>query len=1019
MNRRTLGSRVVAAIAALTIGAAGLIGSTAAAAAPPESTDERTVTLVNRDRDGYEIRNAQGDVTGYRDGTLRFDVNGDALDAHDGQILRYGDMYYLYGTTYGCGFQWQAEGSEFCGVKVYSSPDLVTWFPHPDLFDASTEVWQERCGPGTYGCFRPHVAYNAANEQYVMWLNVYDNVSGYRVFTADSPVGPFTEIAEPQMAFPEGGEGGLNYGDHQIFIDDDGSAYLTATDWLSGGDLVTERLNDDYTSGSGEWSRVGLRATEAPTIFKRDGTYYLTYSDPNRGYQTTGTGYVTSDSPLGPWTGTSVTPSAWEIRDGALQVEGGGVGFSRDGEEWGDVVITANVTTRQAARENYSQFGIAFGGGYQWLIGNYGHAQGPGGNLTKIRPDGGIEIVPTPELISVDQTLDIEISAVGDTITTSIDGQVFDTTPRTTEFSGRVGIRQDQRAGERVTVNSITVTDASGAVLLEDDFSQGLAKWDRPPNIITGTNITTTSCGGQPTDVLPIETSDGTVYLYQSDVWSDQQKSGRGQGNQAIAKHYWQPLEFNAAGGIEPITCGARFDVTIPVGPAVELPERGSVSSCDEGFLTYWDVAGGLQRAQTFTADQAGSLTAVRFTAFQRDRPAPTGPLQLDLRRVGADGAPGETIQRLSVPQADVSYAARWVELQLDQALQVEAGDRFAIVMSTTSSIPYGFAYSDTTPYSGGEALISNNGGQSWTVEAGRVLHFEADIAPVSPPVDSIAPTITVKEASQGRDGTFREVSFALSDEGRIDRVVLNGVETDLEDAANADLDGVTAGTFGGQPGTNELTVYDAAGNVATLSFVLDVTGPTVTVKGGTTETVGTASNGYEVVSFKLFDQYKIDRLTVNGVEKNLTDNTWSDLNGVKPGAFGAVLGANELKVYDVAGNATTVSFRLVAPAPPVAAWVATKVYNKGDVVAYNGSVYIAQWWTRNERPGSTATGSWMEQGVLVPAAGTNVRSWTSSGVYTRGQTVAHNGHIWTAKWWTRNQQPGDPRGPWQDLSTY
>ena len=67
-------------------------------------------------------------------------------------------------------------------------------------------------------------------------------------------------------------------------------------------------------------------------------------------------------------------------------------------------------------------------------------------------------------------------------------------------------------------------------------------------------------------------------------------------------------------------------------------------------------------------------------------------------------------------------------------------------------------------------------------------------------------------------------------------------------------------------------------------------------------------------MSYKLHDAGKIDRLTLNGVVKDLTDNVWSDLNGVKPGSFGAVLGANTLVVYDVAGNATTVDFTLTAP---------------------------------------------------------------------------------------------------------
>jgi hypothetical protein len=43
-------------------------------------------------------------------------------------------------------------------------------------------------------------------------------------------------------------------------------------------------------------------STEAPALFKRNGVYYLTYSDPNCGYCAgTGTSYRTAQSPLGPW----------------------------------------------------------------------------------------------------------------------------------------------------------------------------------------------------------------------------------------------------------------------------------------------------------------------------------------------------------------------------------------------------------------------------------------------------------------------------------------------------------------------------------------------------------------------------------------------------------------------------------------------------------------------------------------------------------------------------------------------
>ncbi|WP_370614432.1 amidase [Mumia sp. Pv 4-285] len=86
-----------------------------------------------------------------------------------------------------------------------------------------------------------------------------------------------------------------------------------------------------------------------------------------------------------------------------------------------------------------------------------------------------------------------------------------------------------------------------------------------------------------------------------------------------------------------------------------------------------------------------------------------------------------------------------------------------------------------------------------------------------------------------------------------------------------------------------------------------DTTAPTVTVKPGS---VG-ADGIYSTVSYKLFDAGKIARATINDVEKDLIDNTWSDLNGIKPGVFGAKAGKNTLKVYDVFGNETTVEFTL------------------------------------------------------------------------------------------------------------
>lgn len=106
----------------------------------------------------------------------------------------------------------------------------------------------------------------------------------------------------------------------------------------------------------------------------------------------------------------------------------------------------------------------------------------------------------------------------------------------------------------------------------------------------------------------------------------------------------------------------------------------------------------------------------------------------------------------------------------------------------------------------------------------------------------------------------------------------------------------------------------DTSGNVSRTqehAVTVDASGPSVTVKPGAEFTVGDAETGYERVSFKLFDAGQIDGFVLNDHERDLTNDRWSDINGVRPGAQGAVVGENTLVVRDVAGNTTTVTFTL------------------------------------------------------------------------------------------------------------
>ncbi|MGN6178360.1 MAG: hypothetical protein ACTHNW_04225, partial [Mucilaginibacter sp.] len=58
---------------------------------------------------------------------MKFSQLGDAIDAHDGEIAYFNGTYYLYGTSYGCGFEWGHKDAPFCGFKVYTSKDLINW----------------------------------------------------------------------------------------------------------------------------------------------------------------------------------------------------------------------------------------------------------------------------------------------------------------------------------------------------------------------------------------------------------------------------------------------------------------------------------------------------------------------------------------------------------------------------------------------------------------------------------------------------------------------------------------------------------------------------------------------------------------------------------------------------------------------------------------------------------------------------------------------------------------------------
>lgn len=184
-------------------------------------------------------------------------------------------------------------------------------------------------------------------------------------------------------------------------------------------------------------------------------------------------------------------------------------------------------------------------------------------------------------------------------------------------------------------------------------------------------------------------------------------------------------------------------------------------------------------------------------------------------------------------------------------------------------------------------------------------------LAHAEPSLDTVAPQIKVKVGTS-LDTPNRSASFGLSDNVVIDYVTVNGVKKDLSNNKWSDLNGLRPGLYGAKEGVNTVAVFDTSGNSSSVTVVLDTLGPRIEVKSG--------SNGvgsvFRSLSIKLSDDALVDRVVINGVVKDLSNNKWSDVNFIKPGVFGAVEGQNVFEAFDALGNKSSWSFVLDTTAP-------------------------------------------------------------------------------------------------------
>lgn len=227
----------------------------------------------------------------------RRDSSGAIIDAHDGCLEYFDGVYHLYGTQY-------ADTNGFTQLNryvCYTSRDLREWHFEGDILPAARPANR----------FRPYVKHCPATGKYVLWyywgerwIGALDFAAGegptvpfqFGVATSDAPTGPFTTVRETAKISRASG------GDHNLFVDEDGTGYLIYTWYKEKCSVIIERLTPDFLDTTGEVSAPIADVREAPILFRR-GNYYYALAGDLCAFCPHGAGaeVYRAESPLGPY----------------------------------------------------------------------------------------------------------------------------------------------------------------------------------------------------------------------------------------------------------------------------------------------------------------------------------------------------------------------------------------------------------------------------------------------------------------------------------------------------------------------------------------------------------------------------------------------------------------------------------------------------------------------------------------------------------------------------------------------
>lgn len=171
--------------------------------------------------------------------------------------------------------------------RLYKTTDAANWTDLGVTASLATFPWARA------DAWASQVIERNGRFYYYTTLRLEGEPCGIGVAVADKPEGPFKDAAGKPLASAVG------YIDPTVFIDDDGQAYL----YFGNPDLHMAKLKPDMISLDGGVAKLAKPScyTEAPWVFKRNGTYNIVYAtNCNPGYEDIR--HATSPTPSGPWT---------------------------------------------------------------------------------------------------------------------------------------------------------------------------------------------------------------------------------------------------------------------------------------------------------------------------------------------------------------------------------------------------------------------------------------------------------------------------------------------------------------------------------------------------------------------------------------------------------------------------------------------------------------------------------------------------------------------------------------------